>query len=42
MAPIFEHALSGTEWARISTTLALWLVLPLAIGVWRIKRSEIS
>jgi ABC-2 type transport system permease protein len=42
MAPVFEHALSGTEWARVGTTLALWLLLPLAIGLWRIRRSEIS
>jgi ABC-2 type transport system permease protein len=42
MEPMFEHALSATEWARVGTTLALWLVLPLLIGLWRIRRSEIS
>ena len=42
MSPIYEHAMSGTEWARLGTSLALWLLLPLAIGLWRIKRSEIS
>jgi ABC-2 type transport system permease protein len=36
-----EHLMSGTEWARAGTTLAVWMVLPLAIGLWRILRSEI-
>ena len=30
-----------TEWAHPGTTLALWMVAPLAIGVWRIQRGEI-
>jgi ABC-2 type transport system permease protein len=33
--------MSGTEWARAGTTLALWMALPLAVGLWRIMRSEI-
>ena len=36
-----EHALSGQEWAQFGTSMALWLVLPLAIGLWRIARGEI-
>jgi ABC-type transport system involved in multi-copper enzyme maturation permease subunit len=36
-----DHALSGQEWARIGTTALLWLVLPLAIGMWRFLRGEI-
>jgi ABC-type transport system involved in multi-copper enzyme maturation permease subunit len=42
LEPMTEHLMSATEWARAGTTLALWLVLPLAIGVWRISRSEVS
>jgi ABC-2 type transport system permease protein len=41
MEPLFEQALSGTEWARVGTTLALWLLLPLLIGLWRIARGEV-
>jgi hypothetical protein len=41
MAAIAEETLSGTEWARVGTTLALWLALPLAIGLWRVMRDEI-
>ena len=41
-APMVDHVMSGTEWARVATTLALWMLLPLAIGTWRIARNEIS
>ena len=41
MGPMVEELLSGTEWARVATTLALWLLLPLLIGVWRIARGEV-
>jgi ABC-2 type transport system permease protein len=41
LSPMTEHLMSGTEWARAGTTLAVWMVLPLAIGLWRILRSEI-
>lgn len=36
-----ERTLSATEWARVGTSLALWLALPLAVGAWRIARGEI-
>ena len=39
--PLTEHLLSGEEWAQLGTSMALWLVLPLAIGCWRIARGEI-
>jgi ABC-2 type transport system permease protein len=41
LAPMTEHAMSAMEWARAGTTLALWMVLPLLIGLWRITRGEI-
>jgi ABC-type transport system involved in multi-copper enzyme maturation permease subunit len=41
LAPMTEHLMDGTEWARAGTTLALWLVTPLLIGLWRIQRGEI-
>jgi ABC-2 type transport system permease protein len=41
LAPMTEHAMSAMEWARAGTTLALWMVLPLLIGLWRIQRGEI-
>ena len=42
MQHITERLLSGNEWARTGTSLAFWMLLPLAIGTWRILRSEIN
>jgi ABC-type transport system involved in multi-copper enzyme maturation permease subunit len=39
--PMTEHLLSGTEWAQFAVSQALWLALPLAIGLYRIARGEI-
>ena len=41
LAPMTEHLMSAMEWARAGTTLALWMALPLLIGLWRITRGEI-
>jgi ABC-2 type transport system permease protein len=40
-ANMAERTLSGEEWAQFGTSMALWLVLPLAIGLWRIAKGEI-
>ena len=42
LSPMTNHLMDPTEWARAGTTLALWMVLPLLIGAWRIARREIS
>jgi ABC-2 type transport system permease protein len=42
LTPLTEHLMSSTEWARAGTTLALWMALPLAIGLWRILRNEVA
>jgi ABC-2 type transport system permease protein len=42
LSPLTEHLLSGTDWARAGTTLAVWMVIPLGVGAWRIARAEIS
>jgi hypothetical protein len=36
-----DHVLSGTEWARAGTTLALWVLLPAVIGAWRVIHDEV-
>jgi ABC-2 type transport system permease protein len=41
LAPMTEHLMDATEWAHAGTTLALWMVLPLVVGLWRIQRDEI-
>lgn len=40
-APMTERLLTGEEWAQFATSQALWLALPLAIGLWRIAKGEI-
>jgi ABC-2 type transport system permease protein len=41
MAAILERTLSAAEWAHVGTSLALWLVLPIVVGAWRIARSDV-
>jgi hypothetical protein len=41
-APMTERALSAHEWLQFGTSEALWLALPLAIGLWRIARGEVG
>jgi hypothetical protein len=36
------EVLSATQWAHVGTALALWMLLPLAVGTWRITRREVT
>jgi len=40
--PLSEFEMTGTDWARLGTSVLLWVGLPLAIGLVRIVRREIS
>jgi ABC-2 type transport system permease protein len=42
LAPLHEEVLSATQWAHAGTSLALWMLLPLLIGIWRITRQEVA
>ena len=42
LAPLHQEVLGATQWAQVGTALALWMLLPLLIGTWRITRREIS
>jgi ABC-2 type transport system permease protein len=42
LAPLHEEVLSAIQWAQAGTALALWMLLPLAIGFWRITRREVA
>jgi ABC-2 type transport system permease protein len=37
-----EEPLDATQWAHAGTTLAVWMVLPLLIGLWRVTRGEVN
>jgi ABC-type transport system involved in multi-copper enzyme maturation permease subunit len=39
--PLTDHSMSAREWARVGTTLLLWLAVPLAVGSYRFLRGEI-
>ena len=41
-APMYDGSLAGQGWAQLAASVALWLVLPMAIGWWRIHRAEIA
>ena len=42
LAPLHEEVVSATQWAHAGTALALWMLLPLLIGIWRITRREVA
>lgn len=42
LEPLVNEAMGATEWARAGTTLAVWMALPILVGLWRITRSEVS
>jgi ABC-2 type transport system permease protein len=37
-----DNALTGEEWAHLGTSGLIWLGLPIAVGVWRVLRSEVK
>jgi len=39
---LYDGGLSGSEWAQLVVSGILWLVVPLAIGLWRIQRAEVK
>jgi ABC-2 type transport system permease protein len=42
LEPLTLQVMGGHEWAQALVTLALWMVLPLAVGVWRIARRDLA
>jgi ABC-2 type transport system permease protein len=41
LSPLTEELMSTTQWARAGATLALWMLLPLLIGLWRLMREGV-
>lgn len=42
MAPILQGAtLTGQQWAQLGTTTAVWVVVPLVVGMLRVVRAEV-
>ncbi len=42
LAPMHDEVMSATQWAHAGAALALWMLLPLLIGAWRITRREVA
>jgi ABC-2 type transport system permease protein len=42
MEPLFENEMAGGDWARLATSLGLWLLLPLVLGLLRLRRAEVK
>ena len=42
LGPMPEEVMSSTQWARAGTALAIWMLLPLLVGTWRIARREVA
>jgi ABC-2 type transport system permease protein len=40
--PMVRGALSATDWVHAAATLALWMVLPLVIGWYRVMRRDVG
>lgn len=34
--------MSGQQWGQLGTSVAVWVALPLTVGVWRVLRSELK
>jgi ABC-type transport system involved in multi-copper enzyme maturation permease subunit len=41
-AQLYDGGLSATQWGQLVVSGFLWLVVPLAIGLWRIRRAEVK
>ena len=37
-----DYQATGEEWAQIAVSGTIWLVIPLAFGIWRIMRAEVK
>jgi ABC-2 type transport system permease protein len=42
LGPMPREVMSTTQWAHAGTALALWMLLALLIGIWRITRREVT
>jgi hypothetical protein len=38
----FNLPMTGTQWAHLAVSGSIWLVVPLVIGLWRIRRAEVK
>jgi len=39
---LFDGGFSGQDWAQLALTGTVWLLIPLAFGLWRVMRAEVK
>jgi hypothetical protein len=39
---LFGHELSGDGWVQLVITVAIWVGIPITLGFYRLKRSELK
>jgi hypothetical protein len=40
--PLLEGSMAGVDGARLATSVGLWVLLPLAVGTYRLLHREVS
>lgn len=40
--PLMSGEMAGTDWAKLGTSVLLWIGLPLALGTWRVLTREVK
>jgi hypothetical protein len=39
---LYDGGFSATDWSQLAVTGTVWLLLPLAFGLWRVLRAEVK
>ncbi len=42
LAPLTTGEMAADSWAKVGTTIGVWILLPLTIGLVRLLRREVS
>lgn len=40
--PLFSGSMTGENWGQLATSFSVWVLLPLAIGSWRVMHREVK
>ncbi len=42
MQPLFSGSMSGEQWGQLGTSVAVWIVVPLVVGILLLRRAEVK
>ncbi len=40
--PLYDHTISGEQWAHLGVAALVWVGIPIVVGTWRVLRAEIK